>query len=96
MVMASLMALTSITSAFACTGTIVGSDWTDDGSTIVARTEDISGNHAENYIVHPRTTYKAGEMFKECKHRLYLSAAQRCISIHLCAGYRHSGRRLLW
>ena len=65
MVMASLMALTSITSAFACTGTIVGSDWTDDGSTIVARTEDISGNHAKNYIVHPRTTYKAGEMFKD-------------------------------
>ena len=56
MVMASLMALTSITSAFACTGTIVGSDWTDDGSTIVARTEDISSNHAKNYIVHPRTT----------------------------------------
>ena len=65
MVMASLMALTSITSAFACTGTIVGSDWTDDGSTIVARTEDISSNHAKNYIVHPRTTYKAGEMFKD-------------------------------
>lgn len=65
MVMASLMALTSITSAFACTGTIVGSDWTDDGSTIVARTEDISSNHAKNYIVHPRTTYKASEMFKD-------------------------------
>lgn len=63
--MASLMALTSIGSAFACTGTIVGSDWTDDGSTIVARTEDISANHAKNFIVHPRTTYKAGEMFQD-------------------------------
>lgn len=65
MVMASLMALASITPALACTGTIVGSDWTDDGSTIVARTEDISPNHAKNFIVHPRTTYKAGEMFKD-------------------------------
>ena len=64
-VFASLMALTSITPALACTGTIVGSDWTEDGSTIVARTEDISANHAKNFIVHPRTTYKAGEMFKD-------------------------------
>ena len=64
-VMASLMAASSLSSALACTGTIVGSDWTTDGSTIVARTEDISSNHAKNFIVHPRTHYKSGELFRD-------------------------------
>lgn len=48
---------------FACTGTYVGKYMTEDGSRMVARTEDIGGGHTKRFEVIPRTTYKNGEYF---------------------------------
>ena len=45
---------------FACTGTYVGKYMTEDGSRMVARTEDIGGGHTKRFEVIPRTTYKNG------------------------------------
>ena len=42
---AALVASSSIISAYACTGVIIGGDLTEDGSTIFGRTEDLEVNH---------------------------------------------------
>lgn len=62
-VLASALAALSATPALACTGTYIGSAVSADGSTMVARTEDISAAHAKQHIVVPRKNYAAGEMF---------------------------------
>ncbi|WP_342622080.1 C69 family dipeptidase [Erysipelothrix sp. P66] len=41
----------SITSAFACTGIIVGKNLTEDGSVIIGRTEDLELNHNKTFVV---------------------------------------------
>lgn len=62
-VLASALAALSVTPALACTGTYIGSAVSADGSTMVARTEDISAAHAKQHIVVPSKHYAAGEMF---------------------------------
>lgn len=62
-VLACALAAVSVTPALACTGTYVGSDVSADGSTMVARTEDISSAHAKQHVVVPRTMYSNNEMF---------------------------------
>lgn len=55
----------STSSVFACTGTYVGSDWTDKGTTLVARTEDISSSHPKSFVVYPSKQYEEGAVFKD-------------------------------
>ena len=62
-VIALAMALTSAMPVFACTGTYVGKYMSEDGSRMVARTEDIGGGHTKRFEVIPATTYKNGEYF---------------------------------
>ncbi|MGT2772191.1 C69 family dipeptidase [Streptococcus marimammalium] len=45
----------------ACTGFIVGSDLTEDGSAYFGRTEDLEINHNKVYQVHEAGKYKAGD-----------------------------------
>lgn len=47
-------------SAWACTGVIVGSDLTEDGSTIFGRTEDLEQNHPKRLLVNEAGKYPAG------------------------------------
>ncbi|WP_067779208.1 dipeptidase [Actinomyces vulturis] len=48
------------TPASACTGVIVGSDLTEDGSTFVGRTEDLEQRHPKRLLVHEAGEYSAG------------------------------------
>lgn len=45
----------------ACTGVIVGSDLTEDGTTIFGRTEDLEVNHNKVYKINKAGKYKKGE-----------------------------------
>ncbi|MDU7164261.1 MAG: C69 family dipeptidase [Anaerococcus vaginalis] len=45
----------------ACTGVIVGSDLTEDGTTIFGRTEDLEINHNKVYKINKAGKYKKGE-----------------------------------
>ena len=47
--------------AKACTGVIVGSDLTEDGTTIFGRTEDLEINHNKVYKINEAGKYKKGE-----------------------------------
>ncbi len=49
--------------AFACTGFYVGKDVSEDGSVMIARTEDITSYSSKRFIVHPAEDHAAGEMF---------------------------------
>ena len=60
-----LVASSSVISAYACTGVIIGGDLTEDGSTIFGRTEDLEVNHNKVYKVHPAGEYKAGDTVKD-------------------------------
>ena len=60
-----LVASSSIISAYACTGVIIGGDLTEDGSTIFGRTEDLEVNHNKVYKVHQAGEHKAGETIKD-------------------------------
>lgn len=59
-----LCTVTSI-SAYACTGVYVGRDVSEDGSVILARTEDMLSSASKRYIVHSAGEYKAGESYKD-------------------------------
>ena len=52
--------------ASACTAIFVGSDLTEDGSTLFARSEDYSNSYAKVMYVSPAGEYKAGEEYKGC------------------------------
>ena len=53
----------STASAFACTGAYVGKDVSEDGTTIIARSEDQgTGAYAKMFKVQPRVT-KAGRYY---------------------------------
>lgn len=47
--------------AQACTGVIVGSDLTKDGSSIFGRTEDLEVNHNKVFKIHQKGEYEKGE-----------------------------------
>lgn len=52
--------------ALACTAIYVGSDLTEDGSTMFARSEDISNSYNKVFCVVPSGLHKAGEAYKGC------------------------------
>lgn len=56
-----ILILSLATPASACTGVIVGSDLTADGSTIFGRTEDLETNHNKVYKVHEAGEHKKGD-----------------------------------
>lgn len=51
--------------AFACTGFYVGKNVSEDGSVMIARTEDITSYSSKRFIVHPAKDHAEGEMFKD-------------------------------
>ncbi len=61
----SMFAYGSISSVSACTMIYVGSDVSDDGSSIVARSEDSSKYHNKMFKVHPAEDHAAGAMFTD-------------------------------
>ncbi len=52
--------------ALGCTSIYVGSDLTEDGSTIFGRSEDASNSYNKLYYVSPAGNHKAGEAYKGC------------------------------
>ena len=53
-------------SAFACTAIYVGSGLTVDGSTMFARSEDISNSYNKLFYFSPAGNHKAGEVYNGC------------------------------
>lgn len=64
--MGGLVLCSSSVSALACTSIYVGSDLTADGSTIFARSEDISNSYNKLFYVSPAGTHTAGETYEGC------------------------------
>lgn len=64
-VLAAAMCLSSV-NALACTAIYVGSDLTADGSTMFARSEDISNSYNKLYSVIPAGVHTAGEEYVGC------------------------------
>lgn len=60
--------LTVPQTAFACTGVIVGSDLTKDGSTIFGRTEDLETNHNKAYVIYEAGKYKKGDVIRDVSY----------------------------
>ena len=56
----------SCMNAFACTAIYVGSELTADGSTMFARSEDISNSYNKVFYVAPAGLHKAGEVYNGC------------------------------
>src|SRR5699024_6897744 len=50
----------------ACTAIYVGSDLTEDGSTMFARSEDISNSYNKLFYVSPAGNHTAGEEYSGC------------------------------
>lgn len=65
LLLTAVLAFSGTVSAFACTGTIVGKDISEDGTTLVARTEDIGGGHTKRYLVQPAMQYAQGAVFQD-------------------------------
>ncbi|MBR6526252.1 MAG: C69 family dipeptidase [Clostridia bacterium] len=64
--MIALVLMLGTVSASACTAIYVGSDLTEDGSTLFARSEDYSNSYAKVMYVSPAGEYKAGEEYIGC------------------------------
>ena len=60
-----------MSSAMACTTIYVGSDLTADGTTMFARSEDISNSYNKVFYVSPAGQYKAGEEYVGCYGFVY-------------------------
>ena len=61
-----LTVVLSCSSALACTSLYVGSDFTEDGATILARSEDLANSRNKVYYVSPAGNHKAGEFYQGC------------------------------
>ncbi len=65
LVLALVLCLSSV-NAFACTAIYVGAELTADGSTMFARSEDISNSYNKVYYVAPAGLHKAGDVYQGC------------------------------
>ena len=65
LILALVLCLSSLP-ALACTAIYVGSDLTVDGTTLFARSEDISNSMNKLYFTSPAGKYKAGENYQGC------------------------------
>ena len=61
-----VMMCLSCVSASACTAIYVGAALTEDGSTMFARSEDISNSYNKVFYVAPAGQHKAGEVYQGC------------------------------
>ena len=61
-----VMLCLSAGNALACTAIYVGADLTNDGSTIFARSEDISNSYNKLFYVAPASKHTAGEVYNGC------------------------------
>lgn len=57
--------LSSAVSAFACTGVYVGKGVSEDGSVMIARTEDMISSNSKKFIVHPAEDHSEGEYYTD-------------------------------
>ena len=64
--MIALILCLSSVSAMACTAIYVGSDLTADGTTMFARSEDISNSYNKLFYVSPAGKHTAGEEYAGC------------------------------
>ena len=64
--LALVLVLCMSSSALACTAIYVGSDLTEDGSTMFARSEDISNSYNKVFYVSPAGNHTAGEVYNGC------------------------------
>ncbi len=60
------LVLCMTSSALACTAIYVGSGLTEDGTTMFARSEDISNSYNKVFYVSPAGNHKAGEVYNGC------------------------------
>lgn len=60
------MLVFSVTAAYACTALYVGSDLTDNGTVIFARSEDISNSYNKTMHVMEAGAHKAGDVYQGC------------------------------
>ena len=66
-VMTAAMTLAVVPSAFACTALYVGSDLTEDGTTMFGRIEDLGTNDNNKlFYVSAAGNHKAGEVYDGC------------------------------
>lgn len=63
-----VVVLAMVNPVSACTGVIVGSDLTEDGSFIFGRTEDLEVNHNKVYKIHEAGERKAGDTIKDVSY----------------------------
>ncbi len=64
-VLASALCLASA-GASACTSVYVGADLTSDGTTLLARSEDLSNSYNKMYFAIPAGVHQAGELYNGC------------------------------
>lgn len=64
MALALVMVVGSFSNVFACTGTYVGKKVSENGSTLVARTEDIGSAHPKSVVVYPARDHASGTMYE--------------------------------
>ena len=65
LIMALILSMFSV-SSLACTTLYVGSELTEDGSTIFGRSEDISNSYNKVFYVSPAGNHTAGEVYNGC------------------------------
>ena len=63
--LASVLCMASV-GASACTSVYVGADLTADGTTLLARSEDLSNSYNKMYFAIPAGVHKAGELYNGC------------------------------
>ncbi len=63
--LASVLCMASV-GASACTSVYVGSDLTADGTTLLARSEDLSNSYNKMYFAIPAGVHQAGELYNGC------------------------------
>lgn len=59
-----LIFIMTINPVFACTTIIVGKNKTDDGSVMIAHSEELGDNAAQILVVVPRMTHEEGEVYE--------------------------------
>lgn len=64
-VITSVLLLSFSVQALACTGFYVGREVSEDGSVIIARTEDITSYGSKRFIVHPAEDHAEDDMFTD-------------------------------
>lgn len=61
----SAILILAASAAYACTGVYVGKDVSEDGSVMIARTEDIASANSKRFIVHPAADHAEGECYTD-------------------------------